>query len=289
MKIYDRVTGAYLEEQEYQQRLLQFLYQTLPGRILLKLAVSPAFSRWRAHYQHSSRSKKDILPFAEQYGVDISEMDLSAYASFNDFFTRKKMCTTSAAPMDLIAIADSRLMVYSITDQLSLSVKHSVYTLRELVDSEVSLSPFSGGTCLVFRLAVQDYHRYLFPDSGEVIASGTINGELHTVRPISERYRVYARNHRIWTMMNTEHFGPLLQIEVGAMLVGKINNHPVNRFSRMDEKGWFEFGGSTILLLLPSSVQIDADILAQSFRGIETKVCIGEKIGTVKERDKIKC
>ena len=79
MKIYDRATGTYAEETEYQQSLLRFLYQTLPGRILLKLAVSPAFSRWRARYPRSPRSRKDIKPFAEQYGVTISDEDLSAF------------------------------------------------------------------------------------------------------------------------------------------------------------------------------------------------------------------
>jgi len=281
MKVFDRASGAYFEEQEYQQGLLRFLYETLPGRLLLKLAVSPAFSRWRARYQHSPRSKKDILPFAERYGVALSEDDLSAFESFNDFFTRKRSCTTSAAPSDLIAIADGRLSVYPVSDQLALSVKHSRYTLGELVGNDVPLSAFSGGSCLVFRLAVQDYHRYVFPDSGEVIASDMISGELHTVRPLSERYRVFARNHRVWTMMDTAHFGPMLQVEVGAMLVGKIQNHPVRRFSRLDEKGWFEFGGSTILLLLPKSVRIDEDILAQSRMGYETKVSIGERIGTI--------
>lgn len=285
MKIYDRATGTYAEETEYQQSLLRFLYQTLPGRILLKLAVSPAFSRWRARYQRSPRSRKDIKPFAEQYGVTISDEDLSAFESFHDFFTRKRTCATSAAATDLIAIADGRLSAFPVSDQLVLHVKHSRYTLRELVGADVPLSPFSEGTCLVFRLAVQDYHRYVFPDSGVVTASGTIQGELHTVRPISERYRVYARNHRVWTMMNTDHFGPLLQIEVGAMLVGRIRNHPVQRFSRLDEKGWFEFGGSTILLLLPKSVRIDEDILSQSRLGCETKVAIGEKVGTINREE----
>lgn len=280
MKIYDRAAAAYEEEKEYQQGLLRFLYETIPGRMLLKLAVSPAFSRWRARYQHSPRSKKDILPFVERYGVGISAEQCSSFDSFNDFFTRKRACVTDAAPSDLIAVADSRLSAFPISGSLTLSVKRSLYTLRELTGNKVPLDAFAGGTCLVFRLAVQDYHRYVFPDSGEVVASGSINGQLHTVRPVSERYHVYSRNHRVWTLMNTIHFGPLLQIEVGAMLVGKIQNHPVREFARLEEKGWFEFGGSTILLLLPKNIQIDEDILSQTRLGFETKVTIGEKIGT---------
>ena len=279
MKIYCRKTGSYLEEPEYQGGTLRFLYETAPGRALLKLLVAPPVSNTYARYQHSFCSKKDILPFAKRYGVDLTGYPTAAFGSFNDFFTRRRVNVTSAAPNELIAIADSRLSAWPVSEDLSLSIKHSRYTLSELVDGQTPLESFAGGTCLVFRLSVQDYHRYVFPDDGEVLESAAISGELHTVRPVSERFRVYARNSRVWTRMQTVHFGPVLQIEVGALLVGRICNHPVLRFSRLQEKGWFEFGGSTILLLLPKSIRIDEEILEQSRLGYETLVSLGESIG----------
>lgn len=289
MKIYDRVTGEYTEEQEFQQGLLQFLYETVPGRVLLRLAVSPAFSRWRARYQYSARSKKDIMPFAERFGIDLSGFDVSSFDCFNAFFTRKREYKTDAADGEFIAIADSRLSAYPVSDQLALTIKHTRYTLGELTDKKVSLTPFSGGTCLVFRLAMQDYHRYVFPDSGEIVSTGTIPGVLHTVRPISEKHRVYARNSREWTLLCTDHFGSLLQIEVGAMLVGKIRNHPNRYYCRLDEKGYFEYGGSTILLLVPPTIQIDPDIILQTKLGFETKVTIGERIGIIQREEEPIC
>lgn len=279
MKIWQRGTDRYVEEPEYGAAALRFLYETIPGRMLLRIAVDPRISQWRAKVQKSPRSRKDILPFAERCGVDLTGYDVSQFSCFNDFFTRKRENRTDAAEDELISVADSRLSVWPVSEDLVLTIKHSRYTLREVVGGGVDLRPFAGGHCLVFRLAVQDYHRYVFPDAGRVISSVKIPGELHTVRAISEKYRVYSRNSRVCTLLETAHFGPMLQIEVGAMLVGAIRNHKVTDFQRLQEKGYFEYGGSTILLIVPESVQIDEDLLEQTRLGFETQVRVGEKIG----------
>ena len=65
MKIYRRDTGAYEEEQEFQAGLLRLLYETAPGRVLLKLAIHPAVSRLYGLYQHSPLSRKNIRSFAD--------------------------------------------------------------------------------------------------------------------------------------------------------------------------------------------------------------------------------
>ena len=283
MKIYRRDTGSYEEEQEFQAGLLRVLYETVPGRVLLKAAIHPAASRLYALYQHAPLSRKKIEGFAAQNGIDLSGWNVDSFDSFNDFFTRRRVNHTYAAADELVAVADSRLTAYPVLEDLRLRIKRSEYTLREIVGEDMPLAPFSGGTCLVFRLAVQDYHRYVFPDSGETVKTVSIPGVLHTVRAISESERVYARNHRVCTLLETEHFGPMLQVEVGAVMVGKIHNHPVRRFDRLQEKGYFEFGGSTILLLVPQSIAIDADILEKTREGVETKVTLGEKIGKREE------
>ena len=289
MKIYRRDTGAYEEEQEFQAGLLRLLYDTAPGRVLLKFAVHPAASRLYGLYQHSPLSRKNIRSFADTNGIDLSGWNADSFGSFNDFFIRRRVNHTYAASDELIAIADSRLTAYPVSEDLRLRIKHSDYTLREIVGEDMPLAPFSGGTCLVFRLAVQDYHRFVFPDSGRMVKTVSIPGELHTVRSISESYRVYARNHRVCTLLETEHFGSLLQIEVGAVMVGKIHNHPIRQFSRLQEKGYFEFGGSTILLLVPQDIVIDSDILEKTREGVETKVTLGEKIGKRKREESKPC
>ena len=50
-----------------------------------------------------------------------------------------------------------------------------------------------------------------------------------------------------------------------------------------EEKGYFEYGGSTIVMFFPPNIMIDEDILRQSQAGYETQVFIGDKIGQRKE------
>jgi phosphatidylserine decarboxylase len=71
-------------------------------------------------------------------------------------------------------------------------------------------------------------------------------------------------------------------MEVGALLVGKIvNHHGPAAVRRGQEKGYFQFGGSTVVLLLKKDTALlDEDILENSRNGIETVVKFGEKIGT---------
>lgn len=278
MKIYDRARGVYAEEKEYGGKKLDFLYGTLFGRILLKLVFSRRYySHINAVFMKSRYSVKKIKPFIDEYGIDISRCEKKEFESFDDFFTRKRRyggCTDESC---LIACADARLSVYEITENLTLKIKNSVYTLDELVDGRLDLSAYGGGVCLVYRLAVEDYHRYVFFDDGVIGGSFEIEGALHTVRPISEKYRVFSRNHRVCTLLETEHFGDTVQIEVGALQVGKISNYPVSVFKRLDEKGFFSYGGSTIIQLFKKGAAvIDGDICK---RDCETLVEIGESIG----------
>ena len=79
-----------------------------------------------------------------------------------------------------------------------------------------------------------------------------IRGVLHTVRPIAlAKFPVFVQNSREVTIEQTENFGKIAQIEIGALLVGRITNKKAEkRVKRGQEKGYFEFGGSTIVLLL---------------------------------------
>jgi phosphatidylserine decarboxylase len=141
---------------------------------------------------------------------------------------------------------------------------------------------YKNGACAVFRLTVDDYHRYAFFDSGYAGNCYRIPGVYHTVGNISDgKFKVYSENTREYTELFTENFGKAIFMEVGALLVGRIMNRPgVSCFSRGDEKGYFCFGGSTIVLFFKeNTVKFDSDIEKFSAEGIEVKVGIGEKIG----------
>lgn len=282
MKIYDRKTGVYTEEKEYGKKKLEFLYNTMPGRILLKLVFARKYySVINGAFMKSKSSVKKIAPFLKEYSIFLDDCEKTEFTSFDDFFTRKKKRYFSSESEDrLISPADGRLSVFDINKDLTLKIKNSIYTLEELTVGVGDISPYKDGICLVYRLAVEDHHRYFFVDAGIIRDTKSIRGELHTVRPVSEKYHVFSRNHRVCTVMDTEHFGRMIQIEVGALQVGKINNHPVKSFKRLDEKGYFSYGGSTIIQIFEKdSVEIDRDITEKD---CEVLVRIGEGIGTKK-------
>ena len=280
--VYDRRSKRYIKEKEYKGEFLRFLYGTKLGRVLLVTVVArPYFSKLVGIYKKSKFSRKDIVPFVEKYKIDIKDYNLEKMNSFNDFFIRKrKISTENLKKGELPAIADAKLLVYDITEDLRLDVKQSSYTVEEILGDKKLAKEFCGGKCLVFRLTVDDYHRYHFLDRGVLKKHYKIKGELHTVRPIASKYRVYSRNCREITVMKTDNFGEVVQVEVGATLVGCIKNHNESCvFEKLQEKGHFEYGGSTILLFMKNHVALDEDIDALSKRNIEVKVRIGERIG----------
>lgn len=280
MKIYDRHNRQYIEEQEYGQKALHFLYETFPGRVLLKIFFCRRiYSKIQGCLMRTRYSARKIKPFCEKYNIDISEFGNVGFKCFDDFFTRKYRFETNCTENELSSPCCGRLSAYRIDDNLTLQIKGSTYTLRELVDGHFDISEYGGGVCLVYRLAVEDCHRYVFPDDGTILDSRNVKGILHTVRPLSTRYRVFCRNHRICTLMHTKHFGQMIQIEVGALQIGAITNHNITAFSRMEEKGFFSYGGSTIIQLVQKNiVSVDGDIMEHSARDIEVLVKTGEKI-----------
>ena len=278
MRIYDRKLQKYIEEKEYQEGILRFLYHTVLGRVLLKVLVArPWLSKAVAIYYKSRLSKKKIIPFIEENNVDVSEWVIEDFKTFNDFFIRRKDVSVDSG---LISIADSKLSVYKIDEGLKLKIKNSIYNLEDILGSSEMAEKYNNGTCLVFRLGVNDYHRYIYIDSGKLISQKFINGELHTVRSISEKYNVFSRNCRVVNEFQTESLGDVAQVEVGALLVGCVQNYNKSVFIKGEEKGYFEYGGSTVVVLLQEGVvTIDADIIEQSNKDIEVKVSVGEQIG----------
>ncbi len=279
-KICDRKNGLVYEDVQYGKKYLNFLYNNIFGRIILKIVILPFFSKMIGKYYDSKASVKKIDKFVKTNGIDMSSYENRKYSSFNDFFTRKKKNVEITNKNMLISPADSKLLVYDIDEKLKINIKDSDYDLYELVNKDVTdLSMFENGKILVFRLSVDDYHRYCFPADGELIDSYEIPGKLHTVSSISRRYKIYKENHRIVNLLDTVKFGNMYFIEVGALLVGKIVNNNLVSFKTGDEKGYFKYGGSTIVMIVSDRVIIDDDIIKNSNNGLETKVNYGEPIG----------
>ena len=262
----------------------KFLYRNKLGRGVLKILVRPWVSKTVGRFMDSRLSKPMIKSFIKKNGIDLNDYLGAPYKNYNDFFTRKikdGRRIFDMSPAALCAPCDSALSVYPITSGSLFSIKGGSYSCAALLGDGQLAEQFERGTCLVFRLAVTDYHRYSFFDSGKTLSTKYIPGVFHTVRPVAlERYDFYKENSRSVTVMETENFGTAAFVEVGALLVGKIKNHPVSAFSKGEEKGYFEFGGSTcVLLLKESAAKIDDEILANTAAGFESKVRLGERIG----------
>lgn len=272
-----------------QDKALELLYRTTGGRLLLKVLTMPLISKTVGMFMDSSLSVFLIKPFIEKSGINLSEYRRKKYKSFNDFFTRQ--IRPELRPIDftenaVISPCDSKLTVYEINDKSIFKIKDSYYRIVDLLRNNFIARRYKGGYCMIFRLCVDDYHRYCYIDNGIKTDNVFIKGELHTVNPIAlEKYNIYKRNSREYTILHTENFGDVVQIEVGAMLVGRIKNRHWNAhyFAKGEEKGMFEYGGSTVVLLFENgTISVDSDILANSVHGYETVVKYGEKIGTKK-------
>lgn len=260
------------------------LYKTLLGGVVLAFVTRKTVSKASSLYMNSKASTKRIDKFIKKNNINMSDYPKREYLSFNDFFTRKikpGKRKFSTRPDDLSSVADSKLLVYHVNEKTEMLIKGKKYTLKDLLRDKRLAEEYKGGTCLVFRLTVDDYHRYSFVDDGTLIRSKKINGILHTVGPVAfKRYKVFKENQREYSVLNTKNFGDVIQMEIGALMVGKIVNHDVKSFKKGDEKGYFLFGGSTVVLIFKKDVvEIDSDIMMNSNIGIETKVKLGEVIG----------
>ena len=268
---------------------LYFLYRTIPGRVILKVAISKPVTKIGGLYMNSPFSKYSIKRFIKKNKINMEDYPKIKYKSFNQFFVRE--IADGKRPFkgkknDLLAPADSKVTAYKIDENTILNVKNSKYTITEIIKDKKIAEEYKNGLCIVFRLSVEDYHHYHFIDDGKIISTKKIKGVLHTVNPITYKtHKVFSENARECTIMDTKTFGKVVQIEVGALMVGKIKNIPgIKEFKRGDEKGYFCFGGSTVIMLFKeNTIELDEDIIKNSKDNIETKVKLGEHIGIKKK------
>lgn len=276
--------------------MLRFLYRTVPGRMVLKLLVQPRVSE-AAGYYLSSRASKWIVPYyIRKHKIDMSDIDIPAggFSSFNDFFTRKRnMECFDVTYGHLISPCDGLMSCIRIEGRTVLDIKNTKYTLDDLLENHELAGQFRDGTALVFRLTPANYHRYCYVANGRVIQHKRIRGRLHCVRPIAlGTVPVFAQNSREYQVLEMESFGTVIQMEIGALLVGKIrNDSSLSKYSyvcRGDEKGYFEFGGSTIIMLFKKNkICMNEDLYKKQNGNGEIPVHMGEFVASAKEERRL--
>lgn len=385
LPIIERKTGRVIQEEEYGQKAIYFLYHHFLGRVLLKLIFArPYFSFLRGFYYNSFLSKKEIAPFVEKYGLP-KEYLKKNYNSFGAFFSRKEAVYLRDAGKEntkengeawkeklrengqekgregqqpFYATASGKVLAYKIDQEggivlpdkkpdlkkksgtkgltglqedairkdrpkerqnerkasnpLSLEIKGNSYSIEKILKAPCP-EFLKGGTLLVFRLSLPDYHRYIFPARGKLLRTKKIKGRLDSVRKEAAHFKAFSENKREISLLELNGMGKILHVEVGAMLVGHIHNHvgckpsfdkvvechkekgtechrekeskPFRknhlafRFQTGEEKGYFSLGGSTIVEILNNKIVIDDDLFENTKKGLETKLSIGERIG----------
>jgi phosphatidylserine decarboxylase precursor len=181
---------------------------------------------------------------------------------------------------------------------------------------KTNISSLKNYQLLIFRLAPHHYHRYHCPISGKIMSIEFMGEEYFSVNPIIVRSKVdvYTKNVRVVITVKTNE-GDLVHIAIiGATCVGSIeitnptilkvlgvksltdgdikakpihfseaNAPSVNIF---DELGIFQFGGSTLLTLIPKRFRpnITGQIIINNTYNkkgpIETEISVGNILFT---------
>lgn len=295
----DRKTGELKKEKVYGKFFLETLYGSsllaeLFSMLLLPIISSiPLFSNFYGRKQKSKKSRLKILPFIRDFKVDVSEFadSVESYGSFNDFFIRK--LKPEARPIEkgekvAVLPADGRYLVFQDVSQVEgFYVKGKKFDLRRLVDDEFVFELYKRGSMMIARLCPTDYHRFHFPCACIPGKSKLINGPLFSVNPIALRKHISIlnENKRVLTLLDGGSFGQIAYIEVGATCVGSIKQtyQPSDLCAKGSEKGYFEFGGSCLILLFqPGKIQFEQDLIDASAEYTETYAKIGEPLGHCK-------
>ncbi|MCK5804532.1 MAG: phosphatidylserine decarboxylase [Lentisphaeria bacterium] len=293
-RIYDRRTGEIVVEKVLGDGLMRLAYRPIMRPISEWLLFrNYLISRLLGAYADSRLSRGRIEGTIASLGLDVSEFrdPVDSFHCFNDFFIRHlrpEARPFDASPEVFCSPAECRLMLYPALDGgTCVPVKGVSFTVEALLGEKgrSEAARFDGGALVVFRLCPIDYHRYHFPADGCVAESWEIDGRLHSVNSmvLSLGIPVFDRNRRVVTLLDFERFGRVAFVEVGAFgVAGIVNTHEGEPFRKMDEKGYFKFGGSTLVLLFePGRVQFDDDLIAHSGEGFETLVHVGETLGRV--------
>ena len=285
----DRKTGQECVEKVYGHKALSLLYGDGSFRRLFSLLILPLLAHipWFSHFygylQKRSGSARKIQPFIEAYGIDTSEFVTTQFRSFNDFFIRKLKPEARPIISDRIALpADGRYLAYQSCDKFV--VKGQEFDLKAFLQDPFLAKRFSEGSMVIARLCPTDYHRFHFPCDGVPSAARLINGPLYSVNPMALRRRlsILSENKRMITEIESTKLGTILYVEIGATSVGSIHQTyvPDQPVRKGDEKGYFEFGGSCLVLLFEKGrIILDEDLVMNTQKGLETKANFGESMG----------
>lgn len=289
IKYIDRSTGKVKTESVPAEGIMKWLYASPAGKAALNLIVKrkvvSAVGGW---YMNSKASKKRIQNFITDFKIEMSDYlvtDASQFKHFNDFFYRKINPSKRPIGEGVVSPADGKTLAFQeISDSTKFFIKGSEFDLKRFLGADELAKKYHGGAMLIIRLAPTDYHRYHFPAKGIASETEIIKGHYYSVSPIAlqQSLEIFCENKRSKSILETNQFGDILISEVGATMVGSIlQTYESNSTVQAgEEKGYFAFGGSTVVLLFEKGkVELSEDLLTNTKNGMETQVLMGQTIG----------
>jgi phosphatidylserine decarboxylase len=269
------------------ERWLVWLYHNPVGEATLwALAKRKVVSSVYGYSMDRSSSTKKIQPFVAEFDIDMNIVQQQEFNSFNDFFTRK--LKNNARPVDTnstvaVSPADGKILAFANIGNSDFIIKGYRFNVVSFLNNARLAEKYLDGTLVIIRLAPFDYHRFHFPMSGSVSPITRIEGDYYSVNPLALRKmaEIFCLNKREFTIISNPLFGDVVMSEVGATMVGSIVQTYAGSFVKKgEEKGYFKFGGSTVVLLFEKNkIRIDEDLLINTLKGYETAIKAGERIG----------
>jgi phosphatidylserine decarboxylase len=290
IQYFERESGQLKTEKVAGEKWLVWLYYNPIGEATLwALAKRKLVSSIYGNMMDRTSSAKKIHPFIEDFDIDMSVAQKQEFNNFNDFFTRK--LKDDARPIDtsstlVVSPADGKILAYADISNTDFIIKGYRFDVSSFLDNPDLAQKYHDGALLIIRLAPADYHRFHFPVSGNISQNKKIDGDYYSVNPFALRKKaeIFCLNKREYTILSNPLFGDVVMAEVGATMVGSIiQTFKGSSVNKGEEKGYFKFGGSTVVLLFEKSkVHIDEDLLINTAKGFETTVKMGERIGEEK-------
>ncbi|UAA37496.1 phosphatidylserine decarboxylase [Paraneptunicella aestuarii] len=286
---WDRDARKLIQRENYAGQALSWMYSSPIGKLFLYGYFATRLHSWvYRQYKRSPLTKNQALQDIEKYQIDLNEFDIeeSDIGSYRDFFLRK--FNQGARPFNddkdtFSAFAEGFYLGYKNThEDIRFPVKGGYLSAEQILENDEISKRFMGGPVLVCRLSPIDYHWFHFPFDGQLTDAYHRKGKVHAVNLVALRHKqdIFCTNERQVNLLYSEDFGHLAYVEVGAMGVGRIHqtfNAP--SFQRGQEKGYFDFGASTIIVFGEKGRwEPSADIIEHTANERETKVKLGQAV-----------
>lgn len=277
------------------KKLLPGLIHRLPQNVMSRTMGKITASRF---------SRLAIRHYIRHYNIDptIIEKPVREYRTLKEFFARRlKPGVRPIAPGDDVVaspVDGTVSQMGDIHEGTLIQAKGKQYSLTDLLgENEEIAQRFYGGKFITIYLSPRDYHRIHMPVEGRLTRYTYVPGRLYPVNQlgIENVDKLFARNERLVTHVETKELGCVAVVKVGALFVGSVKvmynraTTNVKRGRRMsesipgtpyyqkgDELGWFEFGSTVILLFESKQLEWAEDVK------IGRSVLMGQKLAQVK-------